>query len=49
MNAQMKPKDQPEDTYARDSFTFRRMTRWQLTSISIVVAILVVIAIAYLF
>lgn len=45
----MKQKDQPEDTYARDSFTFRRMTKGQLWSIWIVVGILVIAGIAYLY
>jgi len=48
-DAQMKQKDPPEDTYARDSFTFRRMTRGQLWSISIVVGIIVIASIAYLY
>ncbi|HSM42887.1 MAG TPA: hypothetical protein VK862_19235 [Afifellaceae bacterium] len=37
----------PDDTYARESFTFRRMTKGQLWSITIAVAVIVVIAIAY--
>jgi hypothetical protein len=45
----MKQKNPPEDTYARDSFSFRRMSKWQLWSISIVVAVLVIVSIAYLY
>jgi hypothetical protein len=37
----------PDDTYARESFTFRRMTKGQLWSITLAVVVLVVIAIAY--
>jgi hypothetical protein len=45
----MKQKNPPEDTYARDSFSFRRMSKWQLWSISIVVAVLVIVSIFYLY
>jgi hypothetical protein len=37
----------PDDTYARESFTFRRMTKGQLWSITLAVVLLVVIGIAY--
>jgi len=42
-----KRQDVPDDTYARESFTFRRMTKGQLWSITLAVIVLAVIAIAY--
>ena len=42
-----KKQDIPDDTYARESFTFRRMTKGQLWSITLAVILLAVIAIAY--
>lgn len=42
-----KRKTSDDDPYARDSFTFRRMTRWQLWSITIVLVVIVVLAIIY--
>ena len=40
-------KQPPEDTYARDSFTFRRMSGGQLRWIAIVIAAIAVIGIIY--
>ena len=40
-------KKPPDDTYARDSFSFRQMSRWQLWSITIVVIVIAVVGIAY--
>jgi cytosine/uracil/thiamine/allantoin permease len=37
----------PDDPYARESFTFRRMTRGQLWAITVVVALLAILAVAY--
>jgi hypothetical protein len=37
----------PEDSFARDSFTFRRMTRWQLWAITIVAAAVFVGLVVY--
>jgi hypothetical protein len=37
----------PDDTYARQSFTFRRMTRAQLWAITIFVVILLAGAVVY--
>lgn len=42
-----KKQDIPDDTYARESFTFRRMTKGQLWSITLAVGLLAVIAITY--
>lgn len=42
-----KKQDIPDDPYARESFTLRRMTKGQLWSITLAVVVLVVIAIAY--
>jgi hypothetical protein len=36
-----------DDKFARESFTFRRMTPWQLWSISIAAAVVIVVALAY--
>lgn len=35
-----------DDSYARESFTFRRMKTWQIWTLSAIVAVLVVVAIA---
>lgn len=37
----------PDDTYARESFTFRRMTRGQVWAITIVAAAILVGLVAY--
>ncbi|MGE0333986.1 MAG: hypothetical protein AB7Q76_01745 [Gammaproteobacteria bacterium] len=37
----------PDDTYARESFTFRRMTRGQVWAITIVAAIILVGGVVY--
>ncbi len=37
-----------KDQYARDSFSFRKMARWQLWGISIVVAALFIVFLLYL-
>lgn len=35
------------DPYARDSFTWRGMTKWQVWSISIASAVIIVLLVAY--
>ena len=42
-----KKQNVPDDPYARESFTFRRMTRGQLWAITLVVVLLVILAISY--
>lgn len=36
-----------DDKFARESFTFRRMTAWQVWSISIAAAVVFIVALAY--
>lgn len=37
----------PEDPYARDSFSFRGMTKWQIWAITFVAVAVVVVLVAY--
>jgi hypothetical protein len=43
----MAPTERDTDTYARDSFTWRGMAKWQVWSISIAAAVIVVLLLAY--
>jgi hypothetical protein len=39
----------PDDKYARESFTFRRMKSWQLWGVSSFAAVVLVVVLAYSF
>ena len=43
----MENKQEADDTYAKESFTFRGMKRWQLWSITIVSIVIVVGLLSY--